>query len=70
MLFSTDSQTENGKDPKGFFCGPLKHVITLCGQILVSKTDDDSLPSPCVHSKRPRVHVQNVPVYAGNTRTC
>ena len=25
---------------------------------------------PCVHSTRPRVHAQNVPVYAGTTRTC
>ena len=25
---------------------------------------------PCVHSTRPRVHVQYVPVYAGTTRTC
>ena len=25
--------------------------------------------SPCVRTKRPRVYVQNVPVYAGTTRT-
>ena len=25
---------------------------------------------PCVGSKRPRVYIRNVPVYAGNTRTC
>ena len=24
----------------------------------------------CVHSTRPRVYVQNVPVYAGTTHTC
>ena len=45
-------------------------MITLCGQILVSRIGDDSLPFPCVHSKRPGVYVQNVSVYAGNTRTC
>ena len=25
---------------------------------------------PCIRPKRPRVYVQNVPVYAGTTRTC
>ena len=29
-----------------------------------------SLTPPCVDSKRPRVYVQNVPVYTGTTRTC
>ena len=38
MLFSTDSQKlESGKDPKASFGEPLKHVIILCGQILVSQ---------------------------------
>ena len=46
---STYSQT------KGFFGEPLKHVITLRAQILVSRTDGDVPWSPCVHSKRPRV---------------
>ena len=48
------------------FGEPLGHVITLCGQILGSRTDDDPLPSlptcPCVRSKRP--------VCTGTTRTC
>ena len=34
----------------------LGHVITLCGQILVSRTDDDPVPSAL------RVSIQNVPV--------
>ena len=41
-------------------------VRTLRGLFLVSRTGDDS---PCVDSKRLRVYIQNVPVYAGNTRT-
>ena len=60
MLFSIYSHTE-----------PLKHVITVRGQILVSKTGDDTLfpvcmhntpsvctfkTSPCVDSKRHRVY--------------
>ena len=57
MLYSTHSQNlKMGKDPRVTFGEPLKHVITLCGQILVCRTDDDSLPSPCVHSKRHRVY--------------
>ena len=43
---------------------------TIRGQILVSRTDDDPSPPPAppyVRPKRPRVHVQNVPVYAGIT---
>ena len=44
----------------GFFVEPLEHVITLRGQILVSRTDDDPpLPST-------RVYVQNVPVCTRN----
>ena len=39
------------------------YVITLCGQILVSRTDDDPPPPR-------RVSIQNVPVYAGTTRKC
>ena len=38
-------------------------MITLFGQILLSRTDDDSLPSPCVRSKRskrPRVYRHHV----------
>ena len=50
MLFSTYSHTE-----------PLKHVITVRRQILGSRTGDIAPCSPCVHSKRPRVYVQNVP---------
>ena len=43
----------------GFFVEPLGHVITLRGQILASRTDDDR-PSPLL-----RVYVQNVPVCTG-----
>ena len=58
MLSSTDSQNlKMGKIQGLLSVNPLKHVITLCGQILVSRTDDDSIPSPCVHSKRPRVYM-------------
>ena len=35
-------------------------VVCVCG---------GTLKTPCVDSKRPRVYIQNVPVYAGNTRT-
>ena len=42
-------------------------VITLRGLFLVSRTGDDPV---CVESKRPRVYIQNVPVYAGTTPTC
>ena len=52
-------------------------VMTIRGQILLSSTDDDPLPSvcgfktsPCVRSKLPRVYVQNFPVCTGTTRTC
>ena len=56
---------------KGFCGEPLKHVITLRGQILASRTDDDLPPAPpYVDSTRPRVHVQNVPMCTGTTRTC
>ena len=54
-----------------YFGEPLGHVITLCGQILVSRTDDDPPPPRRVSiSKRARVYVQNVPVCTGTTRTC
>ena len=43
------------------FGEPLGHVITLRGQILVSRTGDDPSSPPCVHSTRLRVCVQNVP---------
>ena len=43
MLLSTYSQTENGEDPLVFFVEPLNHVITIRGQILVSRTNDDPL---------------------------
>ena len=44
--------------------------MTIRGQMLVSRTDDDSLP-PCVWiQERHRVYVQNVPVCTGTTRTC
>ena len=46
----------------GFFGEPVNHVITIRGQILVSRTGDDPLHTmcgfktpPCVRSKRPRV---------------
>ena len=61
VLFSTYSQTLKWVRSKGFFGEPLKHVITVRGQILVSRTE---------HSKRPRVCVQNVPVCTGNMSTC
>ena len=45
-------------------------MITLRGQIWASRTDDDFPCPPYVHSKRPRVYIQNVPVCTGTTRTC
>ena len=73
------------------FCDHLKHVITVRGQNLVSRTDDDFFLfsfvfisfffAVCVVCWRGeggrvyvqnalRVYIQNVPVYAGTTRTC
>ena len=64
-----------------FFGEPLKHVITIRGQILVSRTDGDPPPlSPPLLplSPLPRVSVQkfsvcrfkNVPVCSGTTPAC
>ena len=45
--------------------------MTIRGQILVSSTDDDPLPSVCVWIQNGlRVSIQNVPVCTGSTRTC
>ena len=44
----------------GFFVEPLGHVITIRGQILVSRTDDDTLPPL-------REYVQNVTVCTGTS---
>ena len=38
MLFSTCSQTLNGKDPRVSFGEPLGHVITLRGPFMASRT--------------------------------
>ena len=46
--------------------GPLGHVVTQRGQILVSRTDDDPFSRGSIQNV-PRVYVQNVPVYAGTT---
>ena len=59
----------------GYFGELLNHVITIRGQILVSRTNDDPLLSlsscpPCVDSTRPCVYVQNVPVCTGTTPAC
>ena len=69
---STFSPTENESDPVVTFGEPLKHMLTLIGQILVSRTDAD-IPAP-----PPRVSIQDASVcpfntssvYAGTTRTC
>ena len=46
-------------------------MITLCGQIWVSRTDDDPLPSPCVPSKPPRVYIHKRPhVYGHHAHVC
>ena len=39
-------------------------VLSVCGAAWHAEKP------PCVDSKRPRVYVQNVSVYASNTRTC
>ena len=52
------------------FGEPLGHVITVCGQILVSRTHDDPLPPRRVRSKRARVYVQNVPMCTSTTPAC
>ena len=72
MLFSIYSQTGKWERSKSFFGELLKHVITVRGKMLVSRTDDDSLPpvcgfktSPCVLAPRAHVstHVRVVPAY-------
>ena len=69
VLFSRPILTfENRKDPK-VSCGePLKHVITVRRQILVSRTDYDPAPRVWLQ-KRLRVHVQNVSVVPAYTGT-
>ena len=47
FLSNLFSHLKMGKIQKFFFGEPLKHVITIRGQILASRTDDDPLP-PCV----------------------
>ena len=69
MLFSTCSQTWKLERSKGFFGGLPGHVITLCGQILVSRTGDDT-PALRVSIQNVPVTVQNVPVCTCITRTC
>ncbi len=63
VLFSTYSQTWNLQDPVVTFGEPLGHVITPCGQILVSRTDDEPPPPR-------RVSIQNVPVCTFKTSPC
>ena len=54
VLLSTYSQTENGEDPLVSFGEPLGHVITPRGEILVTRTDDDSCLPVCMY-KTPSV---------------
>ena len=72
MLFSTYSQTENGEDPRVSLVDLWGQVMTLRGQILVSRTDDDPLSpvcpfktSPCVPAPRAHAekHVRVLPAY-------
>ena len=43
--------------------------VCVCAVVLLLCCGDHSKHPPCVHSTRPRVSVQNDPVYAGTTRT-
>ena len=53
------------------FCGEhLNHVITIRGQILVSRTNDDPLPHRVYVQNALRVLIENVSVCTGTTRTC
>ena len=58
------------------FGEPLKHVITLCGQIWVRRTDDDPPPLPPPPSlpthptPHPRVSIQDASVCTFNTFPC
>ena len=72
VLLSTYSQTENGKDPRVSLVDFWGQVMTLRGQILVGRTDDDPLllvcgfkTSLCVPAPRAHVetHVRVVPAY-------
>ena len=65
---------EKQERSNNFFGEPLKHVITVRGQIVVSRTDDDPLlpvcgfkTSLCVPAPRVRVstHVRVVPACTG-----
>ena len=62
MLFSIYSQMWGWDRSKSFFGEPLKHVITIRGQNLVSRTDGDPLHL--------RVSIQNVPVCTFKTSPC
>ena len=74
VLLSTYSRTESGYDPRVSLVDLWGQVMTLRGQILVSRTDDDPLPpvcgfksSPCVPA--PRAHVEtHVRVVCRRTR--
>ena len=82
MPCSNCSQIESGYHPRVSFSEPLGHVITLRGQILVSRTGDDPLPSlrvqiqnasvctfkmaPCVRA--PRAHVFDLCAWCPYTR--
>ena len=44
-------------------------LVLWCGLCGVCGVLCETLKKPCVHSKHPRMYVQNVPVYAGTTRT-
>ena len=69
MFFSIYPETENVKDPIVSLVNHWGQVINLRGQILARRTPSVTMTPLRVSSqKRPRVYIQNVSVYAGNTR--
>ena len=62
VLLSTYSQTENDEDPMVSLVNLWGQVMTIRGQILVSSTDDDPLPSV--------FGFKTSPVCTGTTRIC
>ena len=51
------------------WCGVVWCVV-VCVVLCVVVCGVAHWKNPCADSKRPRVCIQNVPVYAGTTRTC
>ena len=52
------------------WCGVMSCVACRVCVCVMRAVWCGTLKTPCVDSKRLHVYIRNVPVYAGNTRTC